>query len=324
VPAWAADPLMATLGDLPLESGAVLRDCRLEYRTFGTLDADRSNAVLFPTWFSGRTSDLEAFVGRDAMIDPGRYFVILVGALGNGRSSSPSTSTAQHGEAFPAISVRDMVAAEHRLVTSVLGLKTLHAVVGISMGGMQAFEWAVQFPDVPRRVIPIVGTPRLSSYDRLLWETELDAIERAMACAPDRRREVMAVVGAIHELALSTPTHVNETVTPAAFPSWLAERRASYTDGWDPLDWAAQLRAMLAHDVGGRDRATLEAAAGRVTARMMAVVSAADHMVNPDSSRVFVRAAHGELVELSGPCGHLANGCEADRVVPAVRAFLAR
>ena len=218
-----------------------------------------------------------------------------------------------------------MVTAEHRLVTEVLGLRSLHAVVGISMGGMQAFEWSVRFPGFARRIVPIVGTPRLSSYDRLLWRTELDAIERAdaMHCAPERRRDVMALVGAIHELALSTPGRVNETVPVAGFGTWLDERRAFYRDGWDPLDWAAQLRAMLSHDVG-RDAGSLEAAAGRVKARLLAIVATADHMVNPDSARTFVRAAGGELLELGGPCGHLANGCEADRVVPAVRAFLAR
>jgi len=190
---------------------------------------------------------------------------------------------------------------------------------------MQAFEWAVRFPGVAGRILPIVGTPRLSSYDKLLWRTELDAIERldAMSCTPDRRREVMAVVGAIHELALSTPRHVNDTVPAASFRAWLDERRASYVNGWDPLDWAAQLRAMLAHDVSRSVNGSLEAAAALVRARLLAIVATADHMVNPDSARAFVSAAHGALVELAGPCGHLANGCEADRVIPAVREFLA-
>jgi len=109
-------------------------------------------------------------------------------------------------------------------MTRVLGLERLHAVVGISMGGMQAFEWAVRFPGVAGRILPIAGTPRLSPYDELLWRTELAAIEGldTMACAPDKRRQVMALVGAIHELALSTPRHVNDTVTRAGFDGgWL-------------------------------------------------------------------------------------------------------
>jgi len=326
LPAFAEEPRYADVGDLTLESGAVLHGCRLEYRTFGTLNATKSNAVLFPTWFSGHTSDLVQFVGPEAPVDSTRYFVVLVGALGNGVSSSPSNATVEKGRSFPTVTIGDMVTAEHLLVTRTLGLDRLHAVVGISMGGMQAFEWAVRFPGVAGRILPIVGTPRLSSYDKLLWRTELDAIERfdAMSCAPDRRREVMALVGAIHELALSTPRHVNDTVPAASFPAWLEERRASYVSGWDPLDWAAQLRAMLAHDVSRSTNGSLESAAALVRARLLAIVAAADHMVNPDSARAFVSAAHGELLELAGPCGHLANGCEADRVTPAVREFLAR
>jgi len=175
-------------------------------------------------------------------------------------------------------------------------------------------------------IVPIAGTPRLSSYDQLLWRTELDAIEDldAMDCASDKRRHVMALVGAIHELALSTPRHVNDTVTRTGFDQWLNERRTSYVSGWDPLDWAAQLRAMLAHDVTRQAGGTIDGAASRVHARLLAIVATADHMVNPDSARAFVEAVHGELLELSGPCGHLANGCEADRVVPAVREFLSR
>src|SRR5207342_811312 len=77
----AEPPKIAAIGDLPLERGGTIKDCRLEYRTLGTLNADRTNAVLFPTWFSGRTENLAGFVGGDQMLDPARHFVILVGAL---------------------------------------------------------------------------------------------------------------------------------------------------------------------------------------------------------------------------------------------------
>ena len=97
----AEPPKIAAIGDLPLERGGTIRDCRLEYRTLGTLNADRTNAVLFPTWFSGRTENLTGFVGADQMLDPARHFVILVGALGDGLSSSPSNSPSQPGAAFP-------------------------------------------------------------------------------------------------------------------------------------------------------------------------------------------------------------------------------
>lgn len=323
--AYAAEPpTIATIGDLPLEHGGVIKDCRLEYRTLGTLNADRTNAVLFPTWFSGQTGDLTGFVGADQMLDPSRHFVILVGALGDGLSSSPSNSPSQAAAAFPRFTIGDMVVAEKRLVSDVLHLGSLEAVIGISMGGMQAFDWAVRYPGFARRVIPIVGSPKLSPYDELLWRTELDIIEGALAgkCDDATRTHVMAAVGAVHELALSTPNHVNATLTRDGFASWLAAKEASYVAGWDPYDWAAQLRAMLAQDLTAGDNGSIAAAAARLKAPLLAIVSTQDRMVNPASAREFARAAGGTLVELSGDCGHIANGCEAATVTAAVRQFL--
>ena len=74
-------------------------------------------------------------------MDSTRYFVILVDAIGDGVSSSPSNSKAQPLMKFPDITIRDMVESEHRLATEVLHLTHLRAVMGLSMGGMQTFEW---------------------------------------------------------------------------------------------------------------------------------------------------------------------------------------
>ena len=94
-------PLMGRIGDLPLERGGVITNCQLEYRTLGTLNPERTNAVLFPTWFSGRTEQLLDNAGPGKPLDPSRYFIVFVGAIGNGRSSSPSNSPGQSAAAFP-------------------------------------------------------------------------------------------------------------------------------------------------------------------------------------------------------------------------------
>src|SRR5437764_1499851 len=123
----------AELGDLRLQGGAVIQDFRLGYRTLGKLNAVRSNAVLWPTWLGGKSADLLQFVGPGKVVDTHRYFVILVDAIGDGGSTSPSNSKKQPLMKFPVFSIRDMVECEHRLVTEVLHLNHLHAVMGVSM-----------------------------------------------------------------------------------------------------------------------------------------------------------------------------------------------
>ena len=86
---------VASLGDLKLASGEVIRDCRIGYRTYGRLDERKSNAVLFPTWFGGTTAQLADNFGPGRMVDTGTYYVIAVDAIGNGVSISPSNSKSQ-------------------------------------------------------------------------------------------------------------------------------------------------------------------------------------------------------------------------------------
>ena len=96
----------AALGDLKLRSGAVIHDFRLGYRTFGQLNAAKSNAILWPTWLGGKTQELVQFIGPDTVVDSTKYFVVLVDAIGNGISTSPSNSKFQPRLAFPEFTIR--------------------------------------------------------------------------------------------------------------------------------------------------------------------------------------------------------------------------
>ncbi len=140
----------ANLGRCQLDSGQSIEDCRVGYRTFGRLNANRDNAVLYLTWYGGTSANLKEFFGPDKMVDTARFYGIAIDALGNGVSSSPSNSTQQHGVAFPEFTIRDMVHAEYRLVTEILHLQKAHAILGMSMGGIQTFSWAVTLSVVLR------------------------------------------------------------------------------------------------------------------------------------------------------------------------------
>jgi homoserine O-acetyltransferase len=154
----------ADLGDFKLLSGAIIRNRRLGYRIQDNLNAQKSNGVLWSTWLGGTTKDLLPNAAPGNVVDTRKYFAILVDAIGNGISSSPSNTRNQPLMRFPEFTMRDIVNAEHELVTTVLKIPHLHAVVGISMGGMQTFEWMAAYPDFMDEAIAITGSAQSTSF----------------------------------------------------------------------------------------------------------------------------------------------------------------
>ena len=149
------------LGDFPLESGKVLTAAKLAYTTRGTLNPARSNAILLPSPYSGDHTSYDFLIGPGRALDPAKYFLIATNQLGNGVSSSPSNTPApQHGPDFPAIAVRDDVEATYRLITREFQIDQIQAVVGFSMGGQHAMQWAVSHPDSVRGVVNLCGSAR--------------------------------------------------------------------------------------------------------------------------------------------------------------------
>ncbi|HEY2468133.1 MAG TPA: alpha/beta fold hydrolase [Terracidiphilus sp.] len=321
-PAQKGDLKFAELGACKLTNSRQIEHCRLGYRTWGTFNAQRTNAILFPTWFSGNSSNIGDFIGAAKMLDPTKYFIIAIDAFGDGVSSSPSNSTIQHGPAFPAFTTRDMVNAEYRLATETFRLTHVHAVIGVSMGGMQTFEWMVNYPDFMDIAIPIVGSTRLTSYDQLLWHAEEDAMAEDPAWHNGNytRPPPLGEVDALHQMNLSTPAYYARTNPAPRFDAIHADYFSKGILPFDANDWRAQLEAMIHHDVahGG----SLQDAAKKVKARVLVIVAAQDHMVNPKPALDFAPLINAKTLVLESDCGHLAFGCESEKFYPAVRYFL--
>jgi homoserine O-acetyltransferase len=318
---------IAGIGDLPLENGQTLQDCKIAYRTYGKLNAARSNAVLFPTWFSGTTKDLDALIGPGKLLDSSSSFIITVGAIGDGESTSASNSKLQPRMQFPRFSIRDMVESQHRLLTQVLHITHLRAVMGISMGGMQTFQWLTAYPDFLDRAIPIVGSTRLTSYDLLLWNSEARAIETDPAWQQGNYKTVptgMKLAADIHALAIATPDDWVAKTSPAQFPAAFAGLEKDAGQKFDINDWLRQLQAMIAHNIFKPFGDNQQKAAAVVKAKALVIVSHYDHMVNPHPALDFAKLIHAQVIERQGPCGHRAPGCETAKIAPAISAFLAR
>jgi homoserine O-acetyltransferase len=312
---------IAELGACRLDSGETIEECHVGYRTFGKLDATKSNVVLFPTWFTGSTKALVDIV-PDKIVDTKKFFLVLVDALGDGVSSSPSSSRKQPRLRFPKFTIHDMVESQRRLLHEVFGVQKVHTVMGISMGGMQAFEWAVSHPDDVGRIVPIVGTPQLTAQDLLLWNAELHVLEGSKVYANGEYADPAPKIPELQELhwlMLTTPAHRSSETSRDAFDAWITPLRNDTAFDWN--DWHRQLEAMLAHDVARAASGDLGAAARQVKAKAMVIVAEHDQMVNPAPSKAFAKAMNAKLVVLDTACGHMAPSCDAS-LGASVRTFL--
>ena len=152
------------MGDFKLESGEAIRDFSISYVTHGTLNANKSNAILMVTAIGGNHHRIDYLIGPGRALDPGKYFIIATDAIGNGLTTSPSNSKTQPRMQFPKFNMRDMVNSQQRLVAEKFGIKRLVTVIGASMGGMQALQWAVSYPDMVESTVPIIPLGRTPAW----------------------------------------------------------------------------------------------------------------------------------------------------------------
>src|SRR3954463_3411680 len=159
------------LGEFGLQSGNVIHGAKLAYKTFGELNADKSNAVVYPTWYSGFHWDNEWLIGEGMALDPAKYFIVIPNMLGNGLSSSPSNTPPPFDRArFPRVTFYDQVEAQHKLVTEHFGIESLVLVTGWSMGAGQTYQWAVSFPEMVQRACPFCGSSKTSEHNIVFLE----------------------------------------------------------------------------------------------------------------------------------------------------------
>ena len=145
----------------------------MTYITFGTLNAEKSNAILSIHGLQGNHNSQTQWAGPGRAFDTARYFVIQLDTLGVASvEPNATTSPTRSGlnMSFPRFTIRDMVKAEHRMLTECLGIKRLVAVSGSSMGGIEAMQWAVSFPNFMEAVIPLVPMARANRQGNFIWE----------------------------------------------------------------------------------------------------------------------------------------------------------
>lgn len=318
--ALPAQTKTAELGECRLELGGVIQGCRVAYRTFGTYDEARNNAVLIPTWFASRADDWLPLLGSSGAVDTTGFYVVVIESLGAGASSSPTSSRTQRGLAFPELTIGDMVEAAYRLARDVLHLPRVRAIVGHSMGGMQAFEWGVAHPDYADRIVAISGNPRQWTHGLSFWELIVKAADDGVRERVPRDT-ALTTIARLFNIGGTSPAQVNRQA-PTNYALAL-QRQAESFRSFNLFEWAWHGRAILRHDVSRRFGGDMTRAAQAWKARALIVAATFDHSVDPEPALAFARLIHADTVIMPSPAGHSAIFGDA-AAKAAVRKFIAQ
>lgn len=308
-----SDLQLVNIGDFTTTDGNIIKDCKVGYRTMGKLNHDKSNVILWPTWLDGTSEDIINSSIFPNIIDTTGFYIIVVDALTDGISSSPS-NTAD----FPEVSIRDMVNSQYDLLVNHLNIDHLYAVLGVSMGGMQTFEWLVAYPDFMDKAIPIIGTPKQSFYDILVWQTQADLIMDAGL----NKQDVDFAMKRAYDICymnLYTPSYFVREYNSDRVEAF---RNRQYAHMMNSKNYLAQLNAMIQHDIYKSSESNADNINNVIKADILIIIAQQDHLVNPASSIALSKLLECTLVELPGDCGHIAPWCEIEQVKNATFSFL--
>ena len=276
-------------GDLKLESGEVIKDFSISYVTHGTLNANKSNAILMVTAISGNHHRLDFMIGPGKALDPDKYFIICTDAIGNGLTTSPSNSKAQPRMAFPKFAIRDMVESQYRLLKEKFGIDHVVAVVGPSMGGMQTLQWGVSHPDFMDALVAMVPLTRTPGWTVAVLEASRKAIMEDPAwkdgnydAPPEKGVRLWRDI--LNLLAARTPDMYSAQFKNGMDAlTWMEAQETAAMKAFDANDWIYQTWAYERHDVGttpGFDGDTAKALAS-IKAKTLILTGTKD-LLNPE------------------------------------------
>ena len=308
--------------DFTLACGETLRPARVAYKTYGTLNAAKDNAIVYPTWYSGRHWDNEWLIGEEMALDPNRWFIIVPNMFGNGLSSSPSTMPPPYDRArFPQISVRDNVAAQYRLVTEGFGIETLPLVLGWSMGAGQTYQWAVSYPEMVQRILPFCGSARTAPHNKVFLDSLRHALRADVAFDegwyhPDDppTRGLRAFARIYAGWGFSQAFYWNEVWRELGFTS-LEDFAVGFWEGFflddrDPNNLLTMLDTWWNGDVGLTPGfKSTEEALSSIRARAIVMPAEKDLYFPPEDEQWAVsHMQNAELRVIPGVWGHFAGG----------------
>jgi homoserine O-acetyltransferase len=308
------------INNFKTESGYTINNCKIGYRTFGSISKDSSNVVLYCSWFGGNSEAIGILINKYKFIDTTKYFIIAVDALGNGVSSSISNSDISDS-VFYSLSISDMVNANYKLLTEHFGLNRIYAAIGGSMGSMQVLQMAVTYPEFAKKIIAYVATPRLCSSDLLWMATQQNLIESSLNCGMSER-EVSRLSEILSANFARTPDYVTKDIDRSEFQNYLDSFDKESKKIFTLQNYLTQLKAMMKHDISRDTNESMTEASEKIKAKMFIIVSKSDLLLNPSEAINLANLTSSRLLILDNNCGHLAVSCEIDRVRGEIANFL--
>lgn len=306
-----------------LEMGGELRDLTIAYHTYGRLNEDGSNAVWVCHALTANSDVADWWphtIEKGAFLDPERYFIVCANILGSHYgttgplSVNPATGKPYYAD-FPKLTIRDMARA-HRLLADTLGIDRVHALVGSSVGGFQALEWAAEEPERFKKLILIATDAKASPWTIAIDQTQRMAIFADATYGeprPDAGMAGMAAARAIGLLSYRGPEGYNATQQDAPYtPLGSLKRACTYQlhqgeklcRRYNAYSYVAILDAFDTHDIG-RGRGGLEAALSRLTMPSILIGLTTDIVFTPAEMRALAASLPNcEYREIASPLGH--------------------
>ena len=326
-------------GDVVLQSGRTFPGMKIAYKTWGSLNADRSNVIVYPTSFSAQHHDTQWLIREGGILDPTRHFVIIPNLMGNGLSSSPSnTAWPLTGDRYPDVTYHDAVRVQRRLLAEVFGVQRIKLVYGWSMGAMQAYHWGSLFGDAVERIAVVCGSARCAPHNAVF----IDGVRAALTADPAWQDGVFhgrpvrgfRAMGRIYaSMAMSQAFYRDELWRGIGFSSledFLVRNWEANFSRRDPSDLLAQLWTWQQGDISACERfgGDLPAALRAISARVLLMPGDHDlYFRTEDNRRELAHLRHGELRPIPSVWGHRAgnpvqNPADAEFIRVAVHSLL--
>ena len=326
-----------------LESGVELPRLEIAYNTYGTMNPARSNVVWVCHALTANSDVADWWphtVETGCFLDPAKWFVVCANILGSHYgttgplSVNPAIGTPYYGD-FPDFTIRDMVAV-HRVLADALGIGRIHALVGSSVGGFQAVEWAVDEPERFDKLVLIATAPVATPWAIAIDETQRMAIEADPTYGERRPDAAMAGLAAARAIGLLTYRGgegynlTQRETEPGKLLPRAAHRPCSYQQyqglklcrRYNAYSYVKILDAFDTHDVG-RSRGGLEKALSRISAQTMTVGITTDMIFPPAEMRRLAAAIPGAAYEeLASDFGHDGFLVEHQRLNDILTKFL--